>query len=121
MLELHGQRRLMGFILLGPAGFRRAKEETLQKMDLKNGMQGGNPIANILVVIVGAIVIGVSIVLGFFAFLVLSAIILTAAVVIAIRTWWARRQMPNNPETGTATQGDFIEGEFHVVKKHKNS
>ena len=93
----------------------------MQKIDLKNGIPGGNPIANILVVIVGAIVIGVSIVLGFFAFLALSAIILTAAAVIAIRAWWARRQMPNHPDTGTATQSDFIEGEFHVVKKRKNS
>ena len=86
-------------------------------MHIKNGLQGGNPIANIFVVIVGAIIIGVSIVLGFFAFLALSAVILVAASVIGVRSWWARRQMPRNAEQAE----DVIEGEFHVVKKDKNS
>ncbi len=72
--------------------------------------------ANALVVILGAIVIGVSIVLGFFAFLALSAIILVAASVIGVRAWWAGRQMPKKNES----EG-VIEGEFHVVKKDKNS
>lgn len=84
-------------------------------------MQGGNPLANILVVIVGAIIIGVSVVLGFFAFLALSAIILVAAAVIGVRVWWAKRSMPKNAEPGAGVDGEFIEGEFHVVKKDKNS
>jgi membrane protein implicated in regulation of membrane protease activity len=84
-------------------------------------MQGGNPLANILVVIVGAIVIGVSIVLGFFAFLALSVVILLAATVIGVRAWWAGRKAPQNVETGTVTDGEYIEGEFHVVNKDKNS
>ncbi len=93
----------------------------MHKIYIKNGMQGGNPLANILVVIVGAIVIGVSVVLGFFAFLALSAIVLVAAAVIGVRAWWITRKMPKNAEAGNVTDGEFIEGEFHVVKKDKNS
>ena len=74
-----------------------------------------------LVVILGAIVIGVSVVLGFFAFLALSAIILVAASVIGVRVWWAGRQTPIKAAPDDTTRGDYIEGEFHVVKKDKNS
>jgi len=93
----------------------------LQKIHIKNGLSSGNPLANVLVVILGAIVIGVSVVLGFFAFLALSAIILVAASVIGVRVWWAGRQMPKQAAPDDATRGEFIEGEFHVVKKDKNS
>ena len=92
----------------------------MQKIYIRNGMPGSNPLANILVVLLGAIVIGVTLVLGFFAFLVLSTIVLVAAAVIAVRVWWAKRHLPPAAR-GNAPQGDLIEGEFHVVKKDKNS
>jgi membrane protein implicated in regulation of membrane protease activity len=84
-------------------------------------MPGSNPLANILVVLLGAIVIGVAIVLGFFAFLVLSAIVLVAAAALAVRVWWAKRHLPPNAGSDNAPTGDLIEGEFHVVKEDKNS
>ena len=93
----------------------------MQKFYIKNGLQGGNPLANILVVIFGAIIIGVSVVLGFFAFLALSAVVLVAAAVIGVRVWWAKRQMPKSAEPSPTVDGEFIEGEFRVVKKDKNS
>ncbi len=93
----------------------------MQKIYIKNGSPGGNPLANLLVVIVGAIVITVSLVLGFFAFLALSAVVLVAAAAMGIRLWWARRQMPRNAEPTASVDGEFIEGEFHVVKKDKTS
>jgi hypothetical protein len=93
----------------------------LQKIYIRNGSPGGNPLANVLVVIVGAIVITVTLVLGFFAFLALSAVVLVAAAVIGVRVWWAKRNMPNNAAPTPAEDGEFIEGEFHVVKKDKNS
>jgi len=93
----------------------------LRKIYIRNGIQGGNPLANVLVIIVGAVVIGVSVVLGFFAFVALSAVILVAASVIGVRAWWLRRKMPGNTETRRSTGDEFIEGEFHVVKKDKNS
>jgi hypothetical protein len=93
----------------------------LQKIYIKNGAAGGNPLANALVVVVGAIVITVSLVLGFFAFLALSAVVLIAAAVIGIRVWWAQRKMPKNAEPVASAEGEYIEGEFHVVKKDKTS
>ena len=93
----------------------------MTKIYIKNGPPGGNPFANLLVVIVGAIAITVSLVLGFFAFLALSAVVLVAAAVIGIRVWWANRNMPKHAEPAASVDGEFIEGEFHVVKKDKNS
>lgn len=93
----------------------------MQKIYIKNGPPGGNPFANVLVVIVGAIVITVSLVLGFFAFLALSAVVLVAGAVIGIRVWWAKRKMPKHAEPTVDGSGEFIEGEFHVVKRDKNS
>jgi hypothetical protein len=93
----------------------------LQKLYIKNETQGGNPLANILVVIVGAFIIGVTVVLGFFAFLALSAIVLVAGTVIGVRVWWAKRKMPRAEEPTVVDDDEVIEGEFHVVKKDKTS
>ena len=43
---------------------------------INRGIPAGNPIANALVIIVGALAIGASIVLGFVAFVVLGSIVL---------------------------------------------
>ncbi len=89
------------------------------------GMPAGNPIANALVVIVGALAIGVSIVLGFFAFVVLAGIVLVLGSIIAIRVWWFSRQLRKQAGEEPASQnpppGGVIEGEYHVVKGDKNS
>ena len=83
---------------------------------------GGNPIANVLVIVVGALAICASIILGFFAFVVLSGVILIMAAVIGIRLWWFNRQIrqagpdSSRPPTVNAT-GGVIEGEFIVVEK----
>jgi predicted lipid-binding transport protein (Tim44 family) len=90
-----------------------------------NGIPAGNPIANALVVIVGALAIGVSIVLGFFAFIVLGGIILVLGAIIALRVWWFNRklarQVGGRAPRQDAPQGGVIEGEYHVVKDDKNS
>ncbi len=84
------------------------------------GFSAGNPIANALVVIVGALAIAASIVLGFVAFVVLGTIILVLAAIVGIRVWWFNRQLqreggsPNEPRPGP--DGGVIEGEYHVVK-----
>lgn len=89
------------------------------------GIPAGNPIANALVVIVGTLAIGVSIVLGFFAFVVLAGIVLVLGSVIAMRVWWfnrrLRKQAGNEPASQKRPPGGVIEGEYHVVKGDKNS
>ena len=88
----------------------------------KNGFPAGNPIANVLVVIAGALVIGASIVLGFFAFVALSGIVLVSAAIIGIRVWWLKRKMGPAMGDGGAQRtpgapGGVIEGEYKVVDK----
>ena len=93
------------------------------------GFPAGNPIANVLVIIVGALAIGASIVLGFFAFVVLSCIILIMAAVIGIRLWWFKRKMRNGEPFDSATSdgsasrptGGVIEGEYIVVEKDQRN
>ena len=81
----------------------------------------GNPLANILVVIIGSIVIAVSLVLGFVAFIALAGAVLVAAAIIGVRLWWFNRRLSGrhkdnaNQNKGTATGKDVIEGEFREV------
>jgi len=92
---------------------------------VNRGFPAGNPIANALVVIVGALVIGVSIVLGFVAFVVLGSIVLVLGSIIGLRVWWFNRKLraqagAQRPPGQTEPSG-VIEGEYHVVKGDKNS
>lgn len=90
-----------------------------------SGFPAGNPIANALVVIVGVLAIGASIVLGFFAFVVLGSIILVLGSIVAIRVWWFNRKLASQaskqPPPQDPPTGGVIEGEYHVVKGDKNS
>ncbi len=84
----------------------------------KRGFPAGNPIANALVIIVGALAIGASIVLGFLAFVVLSSIILVLAAVVGIRLWWFNRKLQKATASGKRDGGSVsgvIEGEYHEV------
>ena len=97
----------------------------MRQSSLHGGLPGGNPIANALVVVVGALAIGASIVLGFVAFVVLGAILLVLGAVIGLRVWWFNRKLRGQmeaPERAARPAGhDVIEGEYHVVKDDKNS
>jgi predicted lipid-binding transport protein (Tim44 family) len=87
---------------------------------LNRGIPAGNPIANALVVIVGTLAIGASIVLGFFAFVVLASIVLVLGAIVGLRVWWLNRKLsrasrsPGAPHQGAQIR--VIEGEYHVVK-----
>jgi protein-S-isoprenylcysteine O-methyltransferase Ste14 len=88
---------------------------------MQRGIPAGNPIANALVVIVGALVIGASIVLGFVAFVILGSILLVLGAVIGLRVWWFNRKLRRGMQT-SATRGErqergVIEGEYRVVKR----
>jgi hypothetical protein len=96
----------------------------LKHSSINRGFPAGNPIANIFVVIVGALAIGASIVLGFFAFVILGSIVLMMAAVVGLRVWWLKRKMQgktppgengNGDSGGGNTGGGVIEGEYHVV------
>ena len=53
----------------------------------------GNPLANALVVVVGAVVIGVSFVLGIVAFVALASAVLVLGAIIGVRVWWLNRKL----------------------------
>jgi uncharacterized membrane protein YphA (DoxX/SURF4 family) len=80
----------------------------------------GNPVANALVVIVGTLVIGASVVLGFFAFLVIASVVLVLGAIVSLRVWWFNRKLRRAPANQAPRPGstrlDVFEGEYHVVK-----
>ncbi|MCP4299935.1 MAG: hypothetical protein GY783_05085 [Gammaproteobacteria bacterium] len=89
------------------------------------GIPAGNPIANVFVVLVGALAIAVSVVLGFVAFVVLGSIVAVLAAVIGLRLWWFNRKLKSQgqpgPTNGEAAPGGVIEGEFHVIDDGRDS
>ena len=91
----------------------------------KRGFPAGNPIANALVILVGALVIGASIVVGFFAFVILASLFVIFAAIVGIRLWWFSRKLDKATGDDTATrtrtpgQDGVIEGEFRVVEKDR--
>lgn len=95
------------------------------RQSLRNALPVGNPVANLLVVIVGLFAIGVSVLVGFFAFIVLSMIVLAMAAVIGLRVWWFNRKLRRRTATRHASPGGegeqaVIEGEYRVVSREKD-
>lgn len=82
------------------------------------GMPAGNPIANALVVVAGSLAIVASLILGFFAFVVVGSLVAILASVIGIRVWWLRRKFKSTLTGNAAAQkpeAGVIEGEYQVV------
>ena len=85
----------------------------------------GNPLANALVVIVGIVVISLSLALGFFVFLGISAFVLAMAAAMGVRNWWHRRRFKAGPAPDERAQGRptgqprIIEGEYHEVRRRE--
>jgi hypothetical protein len=67
-------------------------------------------------------------VLGFFAFIALSGIVLVSAAIIGIRVWWLKRKMERTMgdqgdqggQRPPGAPGGVIEGEFKVVDKDRD-
>ena len=89
----------------------------------KRGFPAGNPIANAIVIIVGALAIGVSLVLGFFAFIILASILVIFSAFVGIRLWWFNRKLERSQQKSGRhrgnTSGGVIEGEFHVIEEER--
>lgn len=98
---------------------RSPEESRLKNSSSFNGLPAGNPIANIFVVIVGVLAIAASLVLGFFAFVIVGSLVLVMASVIGIRVWWLNRKLERRQgarqQPGETTPPGVIEGEFRVV------
>ena len=92
----------------------------------KRGFPAGNPIANAIVVIVGALAIGASIVLGFLAFVILSSVVLIFAAIIGIRIWLFNRKLAKtgarctDGQQGPGQPAGVIEGECRVVVEERD-
>jgi len=82
-----------------------------------------NPLANVLVVIVGILVISLSLALGFVVFLGIAGFVLVMGIVMRIRNWWLGRAAGGQKTTETADkqqptgQRQIIEGEYQEVRK----
>lgn len=90
----------------------------MQSSSTKHGLPAGNPLASLLVVIAGVVAIATAIVLGFFAFVVLSAVVLVAATLIGVRSWWhGGKNVTRRPyaKAGKSASNHVIEGEYRVV------
>ena len=97
----------------------------MRQYSTRSGLPARNPVANVFVIIAGALVIGASIVLGFFAFVVLSAVVLVTAALIGLRVWWLKRKIERGhagkgSQQGHAARVDVIEGEYKVVVKERD-
>jgi hypothetical protein len=86
----------------------------------------GNPIADVLVVLVGALAIGAFIVLGVVAFVALGGILLVFAAVLGIRLWWLDKKSTKEKRKPSVVErtrpGDhaIIEGEFRDVSAEQD-
>jgi hypothetical protein len=84
-----------------------------------------NPLANLLVIVVGALTIAVSVVVGVVAFFALMGVVLCLALILGVRVWWINRKIQvgrgkNTTPQGSAThESQTIEGEYRVVATGK--
>lgn len=82
----------------------------------------GNPLANVLVVVAGIIIISLSLALGFIVFVGIAGFMLVMAIVVSVRAWWLKRRFfarSGNETTGKSANPQthrIIEGEYHEVR-----
>jgi len=93
----------------------------LNRQTTNRHISAGNPIANVLVVIVGMLTIGAFIVLGVVAAVAMGGIVLVLAAILGVRMWWLGRKMPKQNRTANSQRHSdpadptVIEGEFQDV------
>ncbi|MGI9205410.1 MAG: hypothetical protein ACR2Q3_15445 [Woeseiaceae bacterium] len=90
-------------------------------------LPAGNPLANVLVVIVGIIVISLSVALGFVVFVGIAGFMLIMAAVVSVRVWWLKRKFSSKAGEGARPPGGsdntvrVIEGEYREIRKSRDS
>ncbi|HET8551565.1 MAG TPA: hypothetical protein VFM97_03695 [Gammaproteobacteria bacterium] len=75
-----------------------------------------NPFARALTLFVAAIAVGVSLLFGFVAFLILAGMALILVAIVAARVWWLQHKIRRHM-AHKEPQGDFIEGDFEVEEQ----
>lgn len=86
----------------------------------------GNPLASVLVVVVGALVIGLSLVLGFVALVALAGFMLVMGIVVSVRSWWYRRNLSSKGAAESQARRPrrggqpVIEGEFTEIEDNRD-
>ena len=86
-----------------------------------------NPLANVLVVIVGIIVISLSLALGFVVFVAIAGFMLIMAAIISVRAWWLKRRFgarTGGEQVHSASNREVyrvIEGEYREVRSGKSN
>jgi len=84
--------------------------------------KSGNPLAQILSVLVFGVMLVAALIMGAVVIAVLIGLAVILAVVLVVRTWWLRRKFRSHSplESGyepSDTHKRLIEGEYKVVKR----
>ena len=89
-------------------------------------VRSGNPLAQILSVLVFAVLLAGALIMGAVLMAALLGLAVIFGTVLAVRAWWFRRKLGRPPESGydpppppgpEPVQKRLIEGEYEVVKQ----
>ena len=76
-----------------------------------------------MVIVLGVLAITASLVLGFFAFVVLATVFIMLAAVVGLRLWWLNwrfgRQKSGTAERSGAEGAELIEGEYRILNSEQ--
>jgi hypothetical protein len=98
-----------------------ARIDNLNQHSKNRQFPASNPLANLLVIVVGALTIAISVVVGVVAFFALMGVVLCLALILGVRAWWINRRISAGRRRETTQPGlaahesQTIEGEFRVV------
>lgn len=86
-------------------------------------LRPGNPLVNAAIIVLGVLAIAASLVLGFFAFVVLATVFIMLAAVVGLRLWWLNwrfgRRKPGAEQRPAAEGTELIEGEYRVLRSEQ--
>ena len=100
---------------------QQTRVDDLNQHSKNRQFPASNPLANLLVIVVGALTIAISVVVGVVAFFALMGVVLCLALILGVRAWWINRRIragrPKNttPQGRTTHESQTIEGEYRVV------